>query len=131
MPAKRPAGLTMLVPSGMLIRAMPRRGPGRRLAALVAVVLGLLAFGAGLVSPCLSADPGNPAYYDGDEDDVGIVQERFSWTPVVEVASVAPAVSPVAIPPVSRLEPPEEAAGPAPVAERGHPTRRAPPVSRA
>ena len=116
----------MVVPSGMLIAVMPRRGRRRHVCAFLGAVLSLLALAAGLISPCLPVEAGNPAYYDGDEDDVGIVQGRFSWTPDVQVA---PVVVRVVIPLVSRLEPPEDAAKPAPVTERGHPVLRAPPVS--
>ena len=105
---------------------MPRRGHGRRFGALIGAVLGLLALAAGLISPCLPVEASNPAYYDGDEDDVGIVQARFSWTPDVQVV---PVVVPVVLPLVSRLEPAEEVVEPALVAERGHPALRAPPVS--
>jgi hypothetical protein len=38
--------------------------------------LSLTALGAGLVSVCLPDDVHSPAYYDGDDDDVGLVQER-------------------------------------------------------
>jgi len=40
------------------------------------VCLLALALGTGFLSLCLPNDPGGPAYYDGDDDDVGIVQER-------------------------------------------------------
>jgi len=40
-------------------------------------LLTVLTFGAGLLGLCLPDDEaGGPAYYDGDGDDVGIVQER-------------------------------------------------------
>ena len=42
---------------------------------IVMAVIGLTAFTVGLASVCLPDDVQSPAYYDGDEDDVGNVQE--------------------------------------------------------
>ena len=57
-------------------------------------LLSLTAFAVGLTSVCLPDDVDQPAYYDGDEDDVGIVQERqtlVSHVGIVEsVAHLAP-----------------------------------------
>jgi hypothetical protein len=39
-------------------------------------LVSLTGFAVGLVSVCLPDDVRQPAYYDGDEDDVGIPQER-------------------------------------------------------
>jgi hypothetical protein len=102
---------------------MPRRR--RRPGALLGVLLSLLAFGAGLVSPCLPVELGYPGYYDGDEDDFGIVQERFSWAPPGVVAQIA---VPVVIPRPSRLEPSGHSVEPSPAAVR-RPAPRAPPAS--
>src|SRR5262245_19653691 len=48
----------------------------RRTLRIVMALLSLTAFGAGLVSVCLPDDVHSAAYYDGDDDDVGVVQER-------------------------------------------------------
>jgi hypothetical protein len=57
-------------------------------------LLSLTAFAVGLVSVCLPDDVHSPAYYDGDEDDVGIAQERQTLAPHVgigqSVAHIAP-----------------------------------------
>jgi hypothetical protein len=66
----------------------------RRAQGIVMALLSLTAFAVGLTSVSLSDDLHSPAYYDGDEDDVGIVQERqtlVSHVGIVEsVAHLAP-----------------------------------------
>ena len=64
---------------------------------LLVALLSLLAFAAGLVSVCLPDDPHQAAYYDGDDDDVGIAQERQTLAshiavvqPVVQLAPLLP-----------------------------------------
>lgn len=54
-----------------------------------------LALGTGLLSLRLPNELGGPAYYDGDDDDVGIVQERAIAAPLLAVAvTLVPYVAP-------------------------------------
>jgi len=69
---------------------MTRRMQFPAMSRLVMALLSLLAFGVGLISVCLPDDLRQPAYYDGDEDDVGIAQER--QTLASNIAVVQPAV---------------------------------------
>jgi hypothetical protein len=57
-------------------------------------LLSLAAFAVGLVSVCLPDDVHSPAYYDGDEDDVGIAQERQTLASHVGLVESVPHVAP-------------------------------------
>jgi hypothetical protein len=85
-----------------------------RSAALLGALLCLLALGAALASLCLAEEIESPAHYDGDEDDAGIDQKRFSPEPVLDGAIDAhlPEVQPS--PGLTRLAPdhPEPSHGP-------------------
>jgi hypothetical protein len=48
---------------------------------LFAVALSMVAFGTGLLTLGLPDEPGGPAYYDGDDDDAGMVPERVTVAP--------------------------------------------------
>jgi hypothetical protein len=56
---------------------------------VVMASLSLIAFGAGLVSVCLPGGYQQPAYYDGDEDDVGLAQDRQTLAPGIAIAQTA------------------------------------------
>jgi hypothetical protein len=90
-------GLTTVHQEPSLRDVMTRRAQG-----IVVALLSLTAFAVGLTSVCLPDDVHQSAYYDGDEDDVGIVPERqtlVSHVGIVEsVAHLAPPLlSPLAI----------------------------------
>ncbi len=48
---------------------------------LLVVAVSILAFGTGLFTLGLPDTPGGPAYYDGDDDDAGMVPERVTGVP--------------------------------------------------
>ena len=65
-------------------------------------LLSLTAFAVGLTSVCLPDAVHQPAYYDGDEDDVGIVQERLTLVSLVGIVEfvahfASPLLSPLEI----------------------------------
>jgi hypothetical protein len=73
----------------------------RRAQWVVMALLSLTAFAVGLVSVCLPDDARQPAYYDGDEDDVGIVQERQTLASHVGIVQSVAHPAPLLL---SRLE---------------------------
>ena len=79
---------------------MTRRMQFAVMSRLLVALLSLIAFAAGLVSVCLPDDPHQAAYYDGDEDDVGIAQER--QTLASNIAVVQPVVQLAPLPPFHR-----------------------------
>ena len=79
---------------------MTRRIQFAVMSRLLVALLSLIAFAAGLVSVCLPDDPHQAAYYDGDEDDVGIAQER--QTLASHIAVVQPAVQLAPLRPLHR-----------------------------
>jgi hypothetical protein len=55
------------------------------LTVLLVAAVSMLAFGTGLLTLCLPDEPGGPAYYDGDDDDAGMVSERVTGVPQLAV----------------------------------------------
>ena len=107
------------------MRWLTHRSPAR----LAVALLTLLTFGTGLVNLCLpdDDDAGGPAFYDGDGDDVGVVQER-ARSPVASDAALlqAPGVLPTRLVSNPGMVPPDRDA--LPVAHPGDLTSRAPPA---
>jgi hypothetical protein len=58
-------------------------------------LLSVIALGTGLVSVCLPEDPHQPAYYDGDGDDVGIAQERQTLVSTIAIVRTAVRLAPL------------------------------------
>jgi hypothetical protein len=64
------------------------------LTVLLVAAVSMLAFGTGLLTLCLPDSPGGPAYYDGDDDDAGMVPERVTGVPHPAVVhTLAPSIS--------------------------------------
>ena len=69
-------------------------GMTSRIQGIVMAAITLTAFTVGLASVCLPDDVQFPAYYDGDEDDVGIVQERHPFVSQVGIVHAVAHVPP-------------------------------------
>src|SRR5215831_6726837 len=63
----------------------------RRPVGSVVATLWLFGLGMGLVSPCLDTDGDQPlpGYYDGDDDDVGLVPDPTGHAPAIALVRAA------------------------------------------
>jgi len=93
---------------------------------LLVVAASLLAFGTGLLTLCLPDEPGGPAYYDGDDDDAGMVPERVTGVPQPAVADT---LAPFASLDFANRAAPRASSAPPPVFRLADLFQRAPPLA--
>jgi hypothetical protein len=91
---------------------------------LLVVALSLVAFGTGLLTLGLADEPSGPAYYDGDDDDAGMVPERVTVASQPAVVHTPP---PFASPESTRRVVPRAAWALPPVFRPADLLQRAPP----
>jgi hypothetical protein len=93
---------------------------------VLVVAVRMLAFGTGLLTLCLPDEPGGPAYYDGDDDDAGMVPERVTGA---AQPAVVDTLAPFGCPDFANRAVPRASSAPPPVFRPADLLQRAPPLA--